>query len=135
MSRIDPAKIWSLNYNLLMSVIAGVSPDISGLGLDTKELFVLAQVEEHPYPAELAATLSMPKPTITVYVKRLEAAGFLRRELDAEDLRRHRLQVTPAGRKVTAKGLAMLSEAFGARLGRLSVAEQAELRSLLEKMS
>ncbi|WP_171423480.1 MarR family winged helix-turn-helix transcriptional regulator [Corallococcus sp. CA049B] len=135
MSRIDPAKIWSLNYNLLMSVIAGVSPDISGLGLDTKELFVLAQVEEHPYPAELAATLSMPKPTITVYVKRLEAAGFLRRELDAEDLRRHRLQVTPAGRKVTAKGLAMLSEAFGARLGRLSAAEQMQLQHLLEKMS
>ncbi|WP_199724412.1 MarR family winged helix-turn-helix transcriptional regulator [Corallococcus sp. AB011P] len=135
MSRIDPAKIWSLNYNLLMSVISGVSPDIAGLGLDTKELFVLAQVEEHPYPAELAATLSMPKPTVTVYVKRLEAAGFLRREIDAEDLRRHRLQVTPAGRKVTAKGLAMLSEAFGARLGRLSAAEQAELRSLLEKLS
>ncbi|NNC14819.1 MarR family transcriptional regulator [Corallococcus sp. AB004] len=132
---MDPAKIWSLNYNLLMSVISGVSPDISGLGLDTKELFVLAQVEEHPYPAELAATLSMPKPTVTVYVKRLEAAGFLRREIDAEDLRRHRLQVTPAGRKVTAKGLAMLSEAFGARLGRLSAAEQAELRSLLEKLS
>ncbi|NRD49341.1 MULTISPECIES: MarR family winged helix-turn-helix transcriptional regulator [Corallococcus] len=135
MSKIDPAKIWSLNYNLLMSVISGVSPDIAGLGLDTKELFVLAQVEEHPYPAELAATLSMPKPTVTVYVKRLEAAGFLRREIDAEDLRRHRLQVTPAGRKVTAKGLAMLSEAFGARLGRLSAAEQAELRSLLEKLS
>ncbi|WP_169825038.1 MULTISPECIES: MarR family winged helix-turn-helix transcriptional regulator [Corallococcus] len=135
MSKIDPAKIWSLNYNLLMSVISGVSPDIAGLGLDTKELFVLSQVEEHPYPAELAATLSMPKPTVTVYVKRLEAAGFLRREIDAEDLRRHRLQVTPAGRKVTAKGLAMLSEAFGARLGRLSAAEQAELRSLLEKLS
>ena len=135
MSKIDPAKIWSLNYNLLMSVIAGVSPDISELGLDTKELFVLSQVEEHPYPAELAVTLSMPKPTITVYVKRLEAAGFLRREIDAQDLRRHRLQVTPAGRKVTARGLALLSEAFGARLGRLSAAEQAELRSLLEKMS
>lgn len=135
MSKIDPAKIWSLNYNLLMSVISGVSPDIAGLGLDTKELFVLAQVEEHPYPAELAATLSMPKPTVTVYVKRLEAAGFLRREIDAEDLRRHRLQVTPAGRKVASKGLAMLSEAFGTRLGRLSAAEQAELRSLLEKLS
>ncbi|WP_171446466.1 MarR family winged helix-turn-helix transcriptional regulator [Corallococcus carmarthensis] len=135
MSKIDPAKIWSLNYNLLMSVISGVSPDIAELGLDTKELFVLAQVEEHPYPAELAATLSMPKPTVTVYVKRLEAAGFLRREIDAADLRRHRLQVTPSGRKVTARGLALLSDAFGARLGRLSAAEQAELRSLLEKLS
>ncbi|NOK34211.1 MarR family transcriptional regulator [Corallococcus exercitus] len=132
---MDAAKIWSLNYNLLMSVIAGVSADIAELGLDTKELFVLSQVEEHPYPAELAATLSMPKPTVTVYVKRLEAAGFLRREIDAADLRRHRLQVTPAGRKVTSRGLALLSDAFGARLGRLSAAEQAELRSLLEKLS
>ncbi|MFP2898043.1 MarR family winged helix-turn-helix transcriptional regulator [Corallococcus sp. 4LFB] len=135
MSKIDAAKIWSLNYKLLMSVIAGVSADISELGLDVKELFVLSQVEEHPYPAELAVTLSMPKPTVTVYVKRLEAAGFLRRELDATDLRRHRLQVTPAGRKVTSRGLALLSDAFGARLGRLSAAEQAELRSLLEKLS
>ncbi|MBN8227517.1 winged helix-turn-helix transcriptional regulator [Corallococcus macrosporus] len=135
MSRIDPAKIWSLNYNLLMSVISGVSPDISALGLEVKELFVLAQVEETPYPAELAAVLSMPKPTVTVYVKRLEAAGLLRREIDSKDLRRHRLLVTPAGRKVTARGLALLSDAFGARLGRLSAAEQAQLWSLLEKMS
>ncbi|GMU03152.1 hypothetical protein KH5H1_72730 [Corallococcus caeni] len=135
MSKIDAAKIWSLNYNLLMAVISGVSADISELGLDVKELFVLSQVEEHPYPAELAATLSMPKPTVTVYVKRLEAAGFLRREIDSADLRRHRLQVTPAGRKVTSRGLALLSDAFGARLGRLSAAEQAELGRLLEKLS
>ncbi|WP_199732734.1 MULTISPECIES: MarR family winged helix-turn-helix transcriptional regulator [Corallococcus] len=135
MSKIDPAKIWSLNYRLLMSVISSVGSDVAALGLETKELFVLSEVEEHPYPAELAATLSMPKPTVTVYVKRLEAAGFVRREIDATDLRRHRLQLTPAGRKVMTRGLALLSEAFGARLGRLSAAQQAELRTLLEKLS
>ncbi|RKH07558.1 MarR family transcriptional regulator [Corallococcus sp. CA047B] len=132
---MDPAKIWSLNYRLLMSVISSVGSDVAALGLETKELFVLSEVEEHPYPAELAATLSMPKPTVTVYVKRLEAAGFVRREIDATDLRRHRLQLTPAGRKVMTRGLALLSEAFGARLGRLSAAQQAELRALLEKLS
>lgn len=135
MSKIDPAMIWSLNYRLLMSVISSVGSDVAALGLETKELFVLAAVEEHPYPAELAATLSMPKPTVTVYVKRLEAAGFVRREIDATDLRRHRLHVTPAGRKVMMRGLALLSDAFGERLGRLSAAQQAELRTLLEKMS
>ncbi|RYZ44089.1 MAG: MarR family transcriptional regulator [Myxococcaceae bacterium] len=132
---MDPAMIWSLNYRLLMSVISSVGSDVAALGLETKELFVLAAVEEHPYPAELAATLSMPKPTVTVYVKRLEAAGFVRREIDATDLRRHRLHVTPAGRKVMMRGLALLSDAFGERLGRLSAAQQAELRTLLEKMS
>ncbi len=135
MSRIDPAKIWSLKYRLMMSVISHVTPDIVALGVETKELFVLAALEEHPYPAELAATLSMPKPTVTVYVKRLEAAGFVSREIDTEDMRRHRLRLTPAGRKVMNQGLTLLSGAFGERLGRLSAAQQEELRMLLEKMS
>jgi DNA-binding MarR family transcriptional regulator len=135
MAKIDPAKIWSLNYRLLTSVIASVTPGIEALGLEAKELFLLAELDEHPYPAELAVTLLMPKATVTVYVKRLEAAGFIRREIDATDLRRHRLLLTPAGRKAMTQGLALLSEAFGARLARLSAAQKAELASLLEKMS
>lgn len=134
MTKIDAAKLWSLNHRLLMSVIAVVADDIGALGLDVKELFVLAEVDEHPYPAELASALVMPKPTMTVYVKRLEAAGFLRREIDAADLRRHRLLVTPAGRKVVQRGLTLLADAFAARLGRLSASEQAQLRALLEKL-
>ncbi len=135
MAKIDAARIWSLNYRLLMAVITSVAPEIAELGLETKELFLLAEVDEHPHPAELAATLCMPKPTVTVIVKRLEAAGFLRREIDAADLRRHRLLLTPPGRKAMTQGLAMLSSAFGARLGRLSAAQQTELRTLLERMS
>jgi DNA-binding MarR family transcriptional regulator len=135
MPKTDPAKLWSLNYRLLMSVISGVAPGIAALGLETKELFVLAEVDEHPYPAELAATLCMPKPTVTVNLKRLEAAGLLRREIDAADLRRHRLVLTPDGRKAMSRGLALLSEAFGARLDRLTAAQQASLRMLLQKLN
>jgi DNA-binding MarR family transcriptional regulator len=135
MSKIDVGKIWSLNYRLLMSVIIGVAPDITELGLETKELFVLAEVDVHPHPAELAGVLSMPRPTVTMYVKRLEASGFLRREIDGADLRRHRLILTPEGRKTMARGLALLSKAFGARLARLSSAQQSELATLLEKLS
>jgi DNA-binding MarR family transcriptional regulator len=135
MPKIDPAKIWSLNYQLLMTVISSVTPDIAALGLEIKELFVLAELDEHPYPAELAVKLCMPKPTVTVNVKRLEAAGFLRREIDANDLRRHRLLLTPSGRKVMSHGLVLLSKAFGERLARLTVAQQTELRNLLETLS
>jgi DNA-binding MarR family transcriptional regulator len=134
MLKNDVGKIWSLNYRLLMSVITGVAPDITELGLETKELFVLAEVDTHPHPAELAGILSMPKPTVTMYVKRLEAAGFLRREFDSTDLRRHRLILTPEGRKTMARGLALLSKAFGARLARLNPAQQSELATLLEKL-
>ena len=117
-----------------MSVIACAEADICALGLESKELFLLAEIDEHPYPAELAATLSMPKATVTVYLKRLEAAGFVRREIDPADLRRHRLLLTPAGRQVAADGLALLSGEFDKRLGRLTAAQQKELKHLLEKI-
>ena len=133
-TRDDAAKIWSLNYRVLLSVISSVETDISALGLDSKELFLLAEIAEPPYPAELATAMSMPKATVTVYLKRLEAAGFVRRQIDPADLRRHRLQTTPAGRQATKDGLSLLSDAFGKRLERLSKAQQNELRNLLEQI-
>ena len=133
-STLDAAKIWSLNYRVLLSVISCAEADICALGLESKELFLLAEVDEHPYPAELAATLSMPKATVTLYLKRLEAAGFVRREIDPSDLRRHRLLLTPAGRQAARKGLRMLSDEFDKRLGRLTVAQRNDLKALLEKI-
>ena len=135
MAKIDAAKMWSLNYRLLTSVITSVAPDIAKLGLETKELFVLAEIDEHPHPAELSVVLCMPKPTVTVNVKRLEAAGFVRREIDAADLRRHRLMMTAAGRKAMTRGLALLSAAYGERLRRLTAGQQGDLRALLEKLA
>jgi DNA-binding MarR family transcriptional regulator len=134
MSLDDAAKIWSLNYRVLLSVIASTEADITTLGLDSKELFLLAEIDEHPYPAELAATMSMPKATVTVYLKRLEAAGFVHRQIDPADLRRHRLELTPAGRQATKDGLALLSDAFSKRLERLTRAQQKELKNLLEQI-
>jgi DNA-binding MarR family transcriptional regulator len=135
MAKIDAAKFWTLNYRLVTSVIASVAPKVAALGLEVKELFVLAEIDEHPFPAELAGALCMPKPTVTVNVKRLEASGFVRREIDPSDLRRHRLILTAAGRKVMTRGMAYLSDAFGGRLERLGAADQATLKSLLEAMS
>jgi DNA-binding MarR family transcriptional regulator len=135
MPSIDAAKVWSLNYRLLTTIITSVVPRLTALGLEAKELFLLAAIDEHPHPAELADVLCMPKPTVTVYVKRLEEEDFVRREIDPGDLRRHRLTVTPGGRKVMTRGLALLSEAFSARLSRLSAAEQVQLAALLEKLN
>jgi len=135
MPEIDAARVWTLNYRLLTSVINGVADELAALGVEAKALFLLAEVDEHPFPAELAVALSMPKPTVTVFVKRLEADRLLKREIDPSDLRRHRLLLTPAGRKVMQRGMAILSSAFGERLARLDAAEQGALHALLSKMS
>lgn len=135
MRKIDPAQLWALNYRMTLSVMASVAPAIRAFALEMKELFLLASIEEHPHPADLARALLMPKPTVTVLVKRLEAAGYLRREIDAADLRRYRLRLTAAGKKARTRGLALLSRAFGERLARLTVLEQTQLRALVEKMS
>lgn len=128
-------RLWELNYGLIMSVVANVADGVGKLGLDMKELFLLAKLDDHPHPAALAKALVMPKPTVTVYVKRLEAAGFIRREIDTTDLRRHRLTLTASGRRATTAGMAQLTEAFRARLERISPKQHGVLLSLFEKMA
>ncbi len=134
MGKIDITKVWTLNYRLVVSVIGEVAPALHKLGIEVKELFLLAELDAHPHPAALAETLCMPKPSVTVYLKRLEAARLVKREIDGADLRRHKLTLTPEGRKIMTGGLALLAEAFGQRLARLTAAQQAELKSLLEKL-
>ncbi len=134
MAKIDAAEIWGLNYRLLLSAIAAASPGIEGLGIETKELFVLAEIDAHPYPAEIAEALNMPRATVTLYVKRLEASGYLGREIDAGDLRRHRLKLTPLGRTSIRQGMKLLARAFEPYLNRLSSAQQHVLRDLLVRM-
>jgi DNA-binding MarR family transcriptional regulator len=134
MAKIDVAKVWALNYRLVTSVIVEVAPALHELGLEVKELFLLAELDAHPHPAALAEALLIPKPSVTVYVKRLEAAGFVKREIDTTDLRRHKLSLTPEGRKVMTRGLAFLVHAFGGRMGRLTAAQQSEFKALVEKL-
>jgi DNA-binding MarR family transcriptional regulator len=134
MAKIDITKVWTLNYRLVTAVISEVAPALRELGIEVKELFLLAELDAHPHPAALAEVLLIPKPSVTVYVKRLEEAELVKREIDNSDLRRHKLSLTPEGRKVMSGGLALLAEAFGQRLARLTATQQAELKSLLEKL-
>jgi DNA-binding MarR family transcriptional regulator len=135
MAKIDLNQVWALNYRLVTSVIGDVQPALHALGIEPKELLVLAEVDAHPHPAALAEGLLMPKPTVTMYLKRLEAAGMIKRAIDRDDLRRHKLTLTAEGRRTMTRGLALLAEAFGARMSRLTTAQQAELKALLEKLT
>jgi DNA-binding MarR family transcriptional regulator len=135
MPKLSPWALWTLNFQLSMAVMAEVAPRVRALKLEMKEFFLLAELDEHPSPAELARALMTPKPSVTFMVKRMEAAGYVKRELEPNDLRRFRLTLTAAGRKAMERARDILDGAFGQRLALLTQAQRAELQRLLEKMA
>lgn len=131
---VDAAQLWTLNHRLLTVVLDACSAEMADLGLETKEFFVLAEVAASPYPAELAATLVIPKASVTVYVRNLVAKGFLRREIDDADLRRHRLVLTPEGEAARVRSLAALAAEFERRLANIAPEDRTELQRILQAM-
>lgn len=129
------ARIWRLTYQFSAEVLTEASPQIEALGLEPKEFFVLDGIEKRPFPAELARHLSMPKPTVTAYLKSLQAKAFIAREIDAQDLRRHRLVLTSTGQAVIAAARNALAAQYDIRLARLKKSDRADFERLLELLA
>ena len=68
MEKPSPWELWTLNFELSMSVLAEVEPEVREQGLEMKELFLLGKLDEHPYPADLARVLLTPKPPASVSI-------------------------------------------------------------------
>ncbi|MFE5111316.1 MarR family winged helix-turn-helix transcriptional regulator [Streptomyces sp. NPDC056663] len=131
---VDGAQLWTLNQRLLSVVMDACSGELAELGLETKEFFVLAEVAASPYPAEIAAALMLPKASVTVYVRNLVAKGFIRRQIDDKDLRRHRLILTAEGKEARERALSALAAEYDRRLARVTPRDRTELQRILQEM-
>lgn len=131
MSADDGALLWKLNQRLLTRVLNAAEPQFEQLGIESKEFFVLDEIDDSPYPAELSAKLMMPKASITMYLRNLVDKGLIEREIDKDDLRRHRLTTTARGRAVLARALDTLATEFATMLGKIDEADRNELRRIL----
>ncbi len=135
MRKISPWTLWTLNFQFMTSLLADVAPRIRALRLEIKEFLLLSKLDEHPNPADLARALITPKPSVTFMVKRMEAVGYLRRELQPDDLRRFRLTLTPSGRRAMESAREIFDQEFGRRLSRLTQAQRLELMRIFERMA
>ncbi|MEV0778392.1 MarR family winged helix-turn-helix transcriptional regulator [Streptomyces sp. NPDC050433] len=123
--------MWKLNQRLLTVVMNSCVGTFDELGLETKEFFVLDEVDTCRYPAVLATKLMIPRASVTIYLRSLVSKGLVRREIDEEDLRRHRLATTQHGRHVLGQALDALAAGFSDIMGRLDQHDRDELRRIL----
>jgi DNA-binding MarR family transcriptional regulator len=135
MRKVSPWTLWTLNFQVMTSLLADVAPRLRALRLEVKEFLLLSKLDEHPNPADLARALVTPKPSVTFMVKRMEALGYLRRELQPDDLRRFRLTLTPSGRSAMESGRQIFDQEFGRRLSRLTQAQRVELMRIFERLA
>jgi len=135
MHKISSWTLWTLSFQVMTSTLAEVAPRIRALGLEIKEFLLLTKLDGHPNPADLARALLVPKPSVTFLVKRMEAAGYLKRELQPDDLRRFRLTLTASGRRAMESARKIIDQEFGRRLSRLTQAQRVELMRIFERMA
>lgn len=128
------ARTWRLNFLLSTATLSAAVPDLAGLGLSGKEFFVLDGIEDTPFPAELAASLSMTRPNLTMHLKALQGRGLIDRFVDERDLRRHRLALTGQGHRVLADARRIVTAKYEEKLQKLSLSERVDFTRLLEKL-
>jgi DNA-binding MarR family transcriptional regulator len=125
---------WGLVRRLLFSERRRFLAAASELDLHPAQAGALLQMEPGaPLPMhELASMLACDNSNVTGIVDRLEAHGLVARQAYAQDRRVRHIVLTPLGTELR-EGMRSRMAYPPAALGRLSAAEQRQLRDLLGK--
>jgi DNA-binding MarR family transcriptional regulator len=124
-----------LNLRFYESITQNAERALAEDKLDVKSFFLLASIEELKHPAALAKRLTLPKPTVTFLIKKLEQALYVKRKSVVGDLRRFEIQLTPLGRKVCERGRKAISDAFEVTISQLSPKEIQQYGVILQKLA
>jgi DNA-binding MarR family transcriptional regulator len=113
----------------LMRVSRKLRQESLKAGLSAQDTVILGYLKKNPGAgvSELADFEQTSRPTMSSHVKRLEAAGWVRRTDDVADGRRQGLSVTPAGLRKHDAIQRRRNDWLAARLVRLNPAEREAL--------
>lgn len=106
------------------------------LGMRLKPYMALGYIREHPGATqqELESAMFMDANGVVLLLNELEAAGHSMRRRDAQDRRRHIVELTAAGAHALDKADKARESLEGELLAGLSVEERATLRSLVQRV-
>ncbi|WIX98905.1 MarR family transcriptional regulator [Amycolatopsis mongoliensis] len=115
--------------------VGRIDEALAGTGLALRDYYVLVCVGEFGPLAQqrVADRLGLDRSDLVKVLDRLEAAGWVLRERDTEDRRRHVLTLTEAGRTAVAQVEEVSAAVTGELLSELSPREQETLHRLLLK--
>lgn len=121
-------------WRLQQVVLREASPCLERHSLFRMAPFALAMVRRCGTPSGVAAALGVPAPTVSHILRRLEAGGWVTRQVDPDDLRRYRLALTPAGQEALRAARACLEAALDRRLEGLAPEDRDLLARLLARL-
>ena len=98
-------------------------------------ILVLLLENQRATPKQLALTLGVPPPNVTVLVDRLEQRGLLQRQRSTTDGRAMNLQLTDKGTELARRAQRVSLSMESGLLAPLSAAERAMLGELLHKLA
>jgi DNA-binding MarR family transcriptional regulator len=116
--------------------LQGAVPALEPAGTRPVPMSVLLSIVETPgiSSADICRALGMKRANIVSILADLEERGLLLRETDTSDQRIQRLFPTRRGEEEAVRWLRLIAKHERSMLGRLSAAEQNELRQLLAKI-
>lgn len=114
---------------------ARIGAALESVGLRPPEFAILEQLSIAGAVSQLglAQLVQIHPSNLVALLDGLEAQGFLGRERDPADRRRHLLTITPAGERIVAAGRAATEEAERSILAPLGPEERAVFLALLDR--
>lgn len=118
------------------AVTGNANDALAELGLKVRTFSVLWLAGEglNPTQRELSDFLSLDPSQVVPLVDDLERRGAVTRQADPRDRRSRIIVVTPAGRRLLRKALALTEAADNRSLSALTAEERATLQTLLSKV-